>query len=232
MRTLGSLAAMVVLLSRASAGQVIFNNGLPDNVNAYPVNGYRMADDFALGTGAVITGFEWFAIRYNITGSPTTISGDFDWRIHQDLAGTPGTVVASGAVINGVGTTTPYHCCGGVGPNFGFDAYAFNVAIADVPVTAGTYCLDIGNYVDHSGSFYSQFYWSTSDAASGNAVYLLSDMTLYGLANADLAFDVRGRSADDVMTTPEPGGAVLFLTGLACIPVYRRKTFTRVTKSG
>ncbi len=218
-----------VLFPGIAAAQVVQNNGVPDNRDGYNVTGTaRTANDFTIaGSGykktqtiTTLTSFDFWALHDPV--QTPSVTANFFWQILNDDGGTPGTtVVATGAVANGVGTHTEYFCCG---DNHYLDAYLFSVSLGDLVIGNGVFWLAIGGFTSVSPADQSLWYWATS-AQTGNQVNSVLGGPFENV-NSEGAFVLYGTSSTPMATVPEPGTMLLMasgLAGLAGVRIRRRR---------
>ena len=198
------LLAVAVLASAAALpvrgeAQVLYDNGVPDQVQGRAVSAtYSVADNFTLAAPATVGSFQWYAVLPYSSGASTT-TASYQWNIFSDAAGTPGSVLYSGAVAGQSATKTAYKAQG-------YDVYYFDTSIGSVPLGAGTYWLGIDGFSSPDGNGY----WATS-SQQGDAVQSGDNGQTHTRVDAEMAFSV---SAAAVTTTPEPASVVLLATGL------------------
>jgi len=207
--TVAVLAAMAILPRRGEA-QVIYDNGVPDEVDGRTVSPpYSVADNFTLSSAATVGSFQWYAVLTGSDGAATA-SASYDWNILSDVAGAPGTVLLSGTAAGQTGTKTTYL------PQ-GFFTYYFDTPVGSLPLGAGTYWLAIGSFSSPA----SLGYWATS-SQQGDAVQSGDGGATYLPTGQEMAFTISGTATT---TTPEPGSIVLLATGLmGVLGVDRRRS--------
>jgi len=202
-----------------ASAQIIQNNGTPDNLDGYNVTGAaRTANDFTIAgngykktqTTTTLTSFDFWALHDPVQAP--SVTANFFWQILNDAGGAPGTtVVASGAVTNGIGAHTEYFCCGS---NHFLDAYLFSVSLGDLVIGNGVFWLAIGGFTSVSPADESLWYWATS-AQTGNQMNSVLGGPFENVPSEG-AFVLYGTTSSSPITaTPEPGTMLLMVSGLA-----------------
>jgi hypothetical protein len=141
-------------------GQIIYDNGPPNQQNGNEMTQWIQAEDFSVGTAMTLGGVHFWDIE-NPGGG--IYQGEINWGIYSDAGGSPGTLLASGDAT----AVTRTFIQGGV---LGFyDEYSndFNITpFALAPST--TYWLGL-----HNGplttQFRANFYWETTNANGTNS---------------------------------------------------------------
>ena len=146
---------------------VIWNNGIPDNIDGISVRGIsKTANDFSLTAPPCynmrLDSFDWW-VRHNGITTPT-VTSSFFWEILSNAGGMPGDeVIASGTVTDATGVRTP---------EYGTQTYFFNTSLGGVTLGNGIYWLAISAYT--SDAPFPQYTWRTS-AQSGNQMNSFGD---------------------------------------------------------
>jgi len=151
-------------------GQIIYDNGPPNQQNGNEMTQWIQAEDFSVGTAMTLGGVNFWDIEV----PNTAYQGEIDWGIYSDAGGSPGTLLASGAAIGGAVTRTflQHNVLGQ------FDEYSDTFNVTPFALTAGmTYWIGL-----HNGplSFQTRtnFYWeSTNNNASFTGHELIAPFT-------------------------------------------------------
>ena len=163
---------------------------------------------------SVVTFWGWYSAG---DGDTADIPSTVDWLITTDPLG--GTTMAFGTAS----LTATLESTISLTSN-GFNIYQ-NSFFMNVPLTAGTYWLQLQNATDQADNG-GAIYWDENDGPS--QAWDLADGELTSDANGctvlsghcSEAFSLSGSD----LTTPEPGSLVLFSSGLLCLAgVLRRK---------
>ncbi len=207
-KTLAIGAALLGVASASNAQSIVFEN-LPDRANGaiadssglFPEN--RAADNFALASDDIIGSVQFWGLWLNnVTGAE-----NFTAVIYDDAAGSPGSVIATVALVNTTSTLTGADV-------LGLDEYLHTADLATpFAVTAGTtYYLSIFN--DSGLGDGGTWAWGTSDAEANG--WLSTD---FGVSFDN---DTRiGGNAFRLVNIPSPASAAL--VGINALVVARRR---------
>jgi hypothetical protein len=204
------LALMAVSLAPVAArATLIHDNGSPVFIGVN-ITAVRAADDFTLGSAAIITDVRFFGSVFSGT-FPANFSGDVAWQIFNDAGGAVGTSVASGAVsgLSGVQAGSFYQVDFALG--------------APVALGAGTYWLELHEGATVSTNDGSTITWSgLSNVAASNG---MSSTNLANPPGTDLNFELAFQLYDNSPVTgvPEPSTWALAAGPLALLFWRRRR---------
>lgn len=216
-----SCIAMFFVLYAASScyAGVIYVNGDPfadtgthysksDTIGSSQI----IADNFQLGTDAIINSVRWWG-AWNFF---TPAQDDFTVNFYADNAGLPDStiLIASRNVGNVVETSTGLSRSGN--PAFPEPLFEFQSDIAPVSLSAATdYWISI---YDSSGTNDSQYFlWREN--AEGSAARSLDGGLSWSGRPREFAFQLEGETA----AVPEPSSLSLFLMGCAGVAVAKRR---------
>jgi hypothetical protein len=199
---LGALALLLVALARPISAQVVFDNGVPNNANGFPVSSPgTIADDFVLGSTTQLGVFNWWV--YILAGSvPATITAAYDFDVRANTGGSPGAILQSFSVTSNLGTLSPY-TLSGFAPG-----YSLSASFGGLTLGPGTYWLSVSNYSDNIST---EGYWATSSSSGGNGEEA-TGAGPFDAAGAEFAFNLTGTPPSAV--APEPGTVWLLAAGL------------------
>jgi hypothetical protein len=175
------------------------SDGLPD-----VTGGYADLDHFTLASNSAVKQIRWS--EWVATGAtPTSV----DWAITTNLAGGGGTWTGTSNVVAS-GTTTLTSSLTASGLQGGNDVYESTFHV-NVPLSAGTYYLWLGNATD---SFASDIPgWGYANQNGGNAEQWYNGNSRVGLSG-DLSFEIDG-VPNSASAAPEPASLTLLGIGAA-----------------
>lgn len=205
----GVLVAICFALGSGKAwSDTLYNNG-PANgtIAGWTISSpYVVGDTFTLTSNDTITGFE-FAIWYFAGDDPSTVS----WAI---------TSAADGGTVYGIGTASVSNTFLFTNAD-GYDVGEETVSGLDVPETAGTYWLNLGDAAATNGD---PLYWDENDGVGctspGCPSTAWSNTT--GTIGSE-SFAIVGNATP----IPEPGSMALLGSGLLVLGGVLRGRFRR-----
>lgn len=156
-RRLAALVAGIILIALAAVrGQLVYDNGPPNNLNGSEMTRWLEADDFVLPHGARLE-----SIRFWDYEIDRYFSGTILWQIYsEDGLGRPGLILFSGISVDLIHTVT-----GTLG--FGnFKEYVSTFEIPPISLPPGKYWLALHN--GYLSNFDTQnFFWETTSSTAG-----------------------------------------------------------------
>jgi hypothetical protein len=182
---------------------VIYDNGLPDQVDGQELNAWLQAQDFMLGGAQQVARLRFWTLE-----AANEFLGSIAWAIYADVAGVPGTALFSGDAAPVVRAAT-----GNMATTL--DEFVYEIELG-VLLGPGTYWISLHNgpvAAQNSG----QIFWGTT---ASNGSTLGQEFALPGGPWAgnggEHAFQLL--SAD----VPEPGAAALLLAGAISLILVRK----------
>jgi hypothetical protein len=136
-------------------GQIIYDNGPPNQQNGNEMTQWIQAEDFMLTSPANLTSVHFWDIEDPAGG---IYQGEINWGLYTDAGGSPGTLFASGDATAVTRIFIQHNVLGF------YDEYSDDFNIAPVALAAGTrYWLAL-----HNGplttQFRANFYWETTNS--------------------------------------------------------------------
>ncbi|MBM6577734.1 PEPxxWA-CTERM sorting domain-containing protein [Microvirga sp. SRT01] len=150
----GLLAASLVLMSATPAfAATVYNNGGPTITSGNETTAWVQAETFSFDAATVIGGAGVYLGGF---GNVNAYDGAFQYFIFADGAGTPGSVLATGAVSPTITDSGTPWAGGG-------NAYLFQFSFADFAAAANT-TYHFGIHASGAGDYNrDEIYWVTTD---------------------------------------------------------------------
>ena len=197
-----SLLSLLLILAIAPAsGQVLYENGpLNGTVDAWTINfGYVVSDTFTLVNASTVKGFDLAVWEF-----PGDRALTVDWMISSREFG--GNVYGTGTA----GVTDRFISVN----QYGYDIDEITATGLNVPLSSGTYWLNMGNAVTEQGN---PLYWDENNGVGCHSVGCPSQPSENGVGTIlSESFDVLGVSESGGQT-PEPGEIILFGSGVLAL---------------
>lgn len=197
-RRLGAAAALLcggllALSAGMARSDVIYDNGLPDQVNGNEMTQWIQAEDFVLGLDTTLTDVHYWSVEI-----PGAYQGSIVWTIYADAAGTPGAQLYRG-------TAAPTRVATGNSLGFGDEFTNQFDVLPNVNLLAGSYWLGL-----HNGpltfDIRSEYYWeTTAPLGNGNEDDTPFDDSSWFNNGQEHAFYLTGTAV------PEPSALALLL---------------------
>lgn len=194
-----SAAALAMMASTATAATVVYDNGGPNTMNGYSINGSNVTtDDFTLSQAATITSVTFYFQNYN---GITDWNLDIDYTFSSDVNASSVLASGEGQNLTAVDSGQPW-CCGG-GNAYQVD---FELETAFVAQAGTTYWLGLSGA---SGA--PSAWWVTTDFVNGNS----------NRSGQDFAFSLS--ADDDLAPIPVPASLPLIASGLFGLAAIGRR---------
>jgi hypothetical protein len=202
--------ALCALALAGSAESAVIGNGPPNQSGGSDLNSFLEADKFSLANILTISKIAFWTLQ----GTPADYAGTTFWGIYNDVAGSPGTAIASGNPAL-IGTPTG-------NTTFGLSEFSYQVTV-NVTLAVGTYWLVLHNGPANTIPA-TNYYWAwAADAGNSKSrdIALLPAAAWVGNSSA-LAFQ---------LDTPEPASISLMGSGLLVAWLARRNHKANLTQA-
>jgi hypothetical protein len=213
-------AAVASTVTSAAHAQVVFNNGAPNNLDAFPSNptvrSYS-ADTFLFTTTTTFNTVTWFGAYYNGTpGYLPTLPDTFTLSFHNMSGSVPNKTARTGQTFTIGNTATRTATNGAID---GDTVYQYSITLPSaLTFSAGTYAISIvNNTISNPRDSWS---WATSSLTGTNYYRASPTGSFFAESSGKLAF----RLSNAVTAAPEPGSLALLLpvAGVAGMVVRKR----------
>ena len=202
---------------------MIVNNGAPNQVSADSLSDFRVAEDFTLGSAALLTSFQFWDVE-----GGGAYSGSIAWAIFTNAAGTPGVALAQGSastLLQITRTSTGQACCVSFSEFLDDINLATSLTSGSLSLAANTYWLVLHNGPISSSTF-NDFYWETT-ANNGTTRGMYQDLTIVSppwiSTLQEHAFNISGTFTG----VPETGSFGMVGAGLAGLLALGARRFRK-----
>jgi hypothetical protein len=204
--------ATVLTLSLAphlAVGQVVYDNGGPNQAGGNEMTAWIQAENFAFGTATSFQSVRfWDLDRY----PGLSYQGSIVWQIYGNSAGQPGALLSSGTA-SPVRTAT-----GAVGP---YTEYQNDFSVGSISLGPGMYWLGLHNGPLSTSSAF-EFYWEATGQANSPAGQQQGPPfggSAWGSTGQEHAFQL--------LSVPEPSAWALLCLGLVSRILFRSRSGVR-----
>lgn len=229
------LGLALACVGQQARADIVFDQSsvAPNTAGSLAISDYVTAEDFVVSSAVTLTGLQVWLFDARATsdnGILDNFGGTLSWGIFADSAGSPGTLLATGADATPVLTDTGFN---GTGGTFAGDVVRAGLVLSGPSLAAGTYWLGLHEGTWGSAYDLSSIFWYATTTGFGSTARTNIDEVTLGAPWTDPGFPefitAFRLSGVVVQVVPEPPTAPLLLLSLCALglALVRRRAMSQ-----